>query len=185
MGIDQENRRLGPHHRLHSSHAPERSSETGLVGNDPDTGDVDAAKSRHVYVQQASHADASKAASDHALDTAKGLHQEANRHRRKLRVKITKQRCQSIARQHTVDRERHFRLKFIEESPDARTYCRRPDGRQGPSDTRKQAIDLQAAILSACASAMAEWWLARALPRDGSLRLRALTELRVTPLLRV
>ena len=40
-------------------------------GNDPDAFNVDAAKSRHVRVQQVSHADASMAVSDHALDAAK------------------------------------------------------------------------------------------------------------------
>jgi hypothetical protein len=74
-------------------------------GNDLDTCNVDAAKSRPVHVQLTSHADGSKAASDNALDAAKGLHQEANRHRRELGVEFTKQRCQPIARQHAIDRE--------------------------------------------------------------------------------
>ena len=62
-------------------------------GNDQNAFDVDAAKSRHVHVQLASHADASMAVADHALDAAKGLHQEANRHRRELGVEFTQQRC--------------------------------------------------------------------------------------------
>ena len=72
-------------------------------GNDADAFNVDAAKSRHVHVQLASHADAGMAVSDHALDTAKGLHQEADRHRRELGVEFTQQRRQPIARQHAVD----------------------------------------------------------------------------------
>jgi hypothetical protein len=44
--------------------------------------DVDGAKSRHVHVQLAAHAGAGTAAPDRALDTAKGLHEKTNRHRR-------------------------------------------------------------------------------------------------------
>jgi hypothetical protein len=58
-------------------------------GNELDAFNVDAAKSRHVPMQLASHAVASMAVSDHALDTAKGLHRETNRHRRELSVDYT------------------------------------------------------------------------------------------------
>jgi hypothetical protein len=40
-------------------------------------------------MQLASHADASMAVSHHALDTAKSLHRETNRHRRELSVEYT------------------------------------------------------------------------------------------------
>jgi hypothetical protein len=85
-----------------------------------DAFDIDAVNSSHVHVQLASHANASMAVSDHALDAAKSLHKEANRYRRELTVKFTKQCCQSIAGQHAVHHERHFRLQFIQKSPDAR-----------------------------------------------------------------
>ncbi len=88
--------------------------------NDPDAFNVDAAKSGHVHVQLVSDADAGMAVSDRALDAAKGLHQKPNRHRRELGVEFTKQPYQPIVRQHAVDRERHFRLKLIEESTNAR-----------------------------------------------------------------
>jgi hypothetical protein len=52
--------------------------------NELDAFDIKAAKSRYVHVQLASHTDASMAVSDRALDTAEGLHQETNRHRREL-----------------------------------------------------------------------------------------------------
>src|ERR1700738_1055886 len=71
--------------------------------NELDAFNLKAAKSRHVHVQFASHADASMPTSDHALDTAKGLRQETNRHRWEPRAEFTKQRCQPIARQHAVD----------------------------------------------------------------------------------
>jgi hypothetical protein len=70
--------------------------------------------------QLVSDADAGMAVSDRALDAAKGLHQKPNRHRRELDVEFTKQPYQPIVRQHAVDRERHFRLKLIEESTNAR-----------------------------------------------------------------
>ena len=55
-------------------------------GYDADALDVDAAKSR----QLAAHPVAGMAAPDRALDAARGLHEKTNRHRRKLRVEITK-----------------------------------------------------------------------------------------------
>ncbi len=88
-------------------------------GNDLDAFNIDAAKTRHVHVQQASNADGSMAVSDHAFDAAKGLHQEANRHRRELGMEFTKQHCQPLARQHAVDHERHFRLSSSR-TPNAR-----------------------------------------------------------------
>jgi hypothetical protein len=59
-------------------------------GYDVDALDVDAAKSRHVHVQPAAHADADMAAPDRALDAARGFHEKPNRHRRKLRAETTK-----------------------------------------------------------------------------------------------
>jgi len=59
-------------------------------GYDVDAPDVDAAKSHHIHVQLAAHADAGMAAPDRALDAARGLHEKTNRHRRELRVEITK-----------------------------------------------------------------------------------------------
>ena len=58
-------------------------------GNELDAFNVDAAKSRLLHMQLASHADASMAVSHHALDTAKSLHRETNRHRRELSVEYT------------------------------------------------------------------------------------------------
>jgi len=58
-------------------------------GYDVDALDVDAAKSRHVHVQLAAHPDAGMAVPDRALDTARSP-RKTNRHRRKLRVEITK-----------------------------------------------------------------------------------------------
>jgi hypothetical protein len=60
-------------------------------GYDVDALDVDAAISRHVRVQLTVHPEAGMAVPDRALDAAKGLHEKTNRHRRKLRVEITKQ----------------------------------------------------------------------------------------------
>ena len=48
-------------------------------GYDVDAPNVDAAKSHHIHVQLAAHADAGMAAPDRALDAARGLHEKTNR----------------------------------------------------------------------------------------------------------
>jgi hypothetical protein len=62
-------------------------------------------KTRGVHMKPASDANRSSAAADHALDAAKCLDQEPNRHGREFGVEITQQCYEPIAREKAVDDE--------------------------------------------------------------------------------
>jgi hypothetical protein len=85
--------------------------------NKPNATNFDSLESNHVHVQYASDANASSTAADHAFDTAQRLNQQANRHRRIFRVKISEQCDHAVTREHTVNDERHLRLKLVEKTP--------------------------------------------------------------------
>jgi hypothetical protein len=74
-------------------------------GNQLDAGNANVAKARQVHVDHAPYAYTGCAAPDQAFNSAEGLNQESNRYRWELRVEVTKECYQPVAREETVDDE--------------------------------------------------------------------------------
>ena len=102
-------------------------------GNDQDAFDVDAAKSRHVHVQQVSHADAGMAVLDHALtppeSAPRGERAQSGIGREIHEAGSSADRSAACCRPQVTPH-----LEFIEETSDARTQCLHAVGNRPGSD---------------------------------------------------